>query len=67
MVEKTDIVIVGSTAPDVLKLIRAINKHGIQEFNIVGFLDDNPARHDCTFFEYPVLGSTDLLAASTPD
>src|SRR5438128_11475867 len=61
-----DIIIVGSTAPDVLKLIQAINRSTPGAFKIVGFLDDNEARHGGMFFGYPVLGPTALLATRYP-
>jgi sugar O-acyltransferase (sialic acid O-acetyltransferase NeuD family) len=62
-----DIIIIGSTAPDVLKLIHAMNKQTPGALNIIGFLDDNEVRHGCTFFGYPVLGPTALLATRYPD
>ena len=61
MLSTKEIVIVGSTAPDVVKLISAINRHGSEKFVVKGFLDDDVARHGMSFFGLPVLGSTQLL------
>lgn len=51
--------IVGATAPDVLKLVTAINNAGKDYLICEGFLDDDPAQLGRDFMGYPVLGTTD--------
>ncbi len=67
MSESKSIIIVGATAPEVVKLVHAIRASGKEDLRIEGFLDDDPARHGTSFAGYPVLGSTDLLTTTYRD
>jgi FlaA1/EpsC-like NDP-sugar epimerase len=55
-------VIVGATAPEIVKLIEAINSAEKHQYEIEGFLDDNPERAGQMFMGYSVLGATTLLS-----
>jgi len=59
---RTQIVIVGATAPEIIKLLEAINKAGVDEYEVLGFVDDDQNKHGQFLFNYPVLGGTALLA-----
>jgi sugar O-acyltransferase (sialic acid O-acetyltransferase NeuD family) len=54
------IVIVGATAPEIVKLIEAVNERA-SSYEIVGFLDDDKVKHGQMFFDHKILGGTDLL------
>ncbi len=60
-------VIVGATAPEIVKLIEAINSTEKHPYRIEGFLDDNPERAGATFMGYSVLGPTALLSGPYRD
>lgn len=60
-------IIVGASAPDVIKLIEAINRAGTEDIRIEGFLDDDARKHGTSFMNYPVLGSVDLLNSKLRD
>jgi sugar O-acyltransferase (sialic acid O-acetyltransferase NeuD family) len=49
----------GLVAVDILRAARAA--HGSPEFDVVGVLDDNPARTGASLLDVPVLGPTWLL------
>lgn len=55
------LVILGSTGPEILKLLAALKSRDEAAFEVMGFLDDNPDRHGAGFMGYPVLGGSDLL------
>jgi sugar O-acyltransferase (sialic acid O-acetyltransferase NeuD family) len=57
-----DIVVYGAggTSRDLLETLEAMNED-LTRWNIVGFIDDNPALAGETVFEYPVLGATAIL------
>jgi acetyltransferase EpsM len=55
------LVILGSTAPEIVKLLAALKSRDEADFEVMGFLDDNPDRHAAHFMGYPVLGGSDLL------
>jgi acetyltransferase EpsM len=57
-----ELVIAGATAPEIVKLIEAIDRSGAARYRIRGFLDDDPQRQGQTFMGYPVLGGLDLIA-----
>lgn len=56
-----NLVILGSTGPEIVKLIAALECRGQADFRMAGFLDDDSARHGAHFMGYPVLGGSDLL------
>jgi sugar O-acyltransferase (sialic acid O-acetyltransferase NeuD family) len=60
-------VVVGSTAPDVIKLIAAINRAGTDTIAVEGYVDDNPSRNGTVFMGYPVLGGSAELAGKLRD
>lgn len=55
------VVILGSTAPEIVKLMAARLATRRDEFELVGFLDDDSSRHGAMFMEYPILGDSELL------
>src|ERR1700691_3809576 len=55
------LVILGSTGPEIVKLLAALKSREPADFEVMGFLDDNPERHGAIFMGYPVLGGSDLL------
>ena len=55
------IVILGSTAPEIVKLIAARLARHRDELEIVGFLDDDSSRHGTVFMGYPILGDCELV------
>lgn len=55
------IVILGSTAPEIVKLLAARQARDPMEFELLGFLDDDPARHGMSLVGHKVLGSCALL------
>ena len=61
------IVILGSTGPEIVKLLAAIESRGLADFKVRGFLDDDPARHGAVFMGYPILGGSDLVGSESGD
>jgi sugar O-acyltransferase (sialic acid O-acetyltransferase NeuD family) len=61
------VVIFGSTGPEIVKLLDARRVMGKNDANILGFLDDNQARHGASFVGLPVLGGSDLLRSTYAD
>jgi sugar O-acyltransferase (sialic acid O-acetyltransferase NeuD family) len=55
-----DIIIIGAGNPDIIRLIEDINQHKMT-YNILGFLDIDPKKHDKQFFGYTILGDDCLL------
>jgi sugar O-acyltransferase (sialic acid O-acetyltransferase NeuD family) len=55
------LVVLGSTGPEIVKLLAALKSRELADFEVMGFLDDNPDRHGAHFMGYPVLGGSDLL------
>lgn len=58
---KKSLIIVGASAPEIIKLVDAINRSVTDSFDIVGFLDDDPAKHGAQFMGHRVLGPTTML------
>ena len=58
-----DIVVYGAggTSRDLMECIEAVNEDRTQ-WNILGFVDDNPALAGTAIFDYPVLGPAAILA-----
>ena len=61
------LIIVGAMAPEVVKLVDAINLAGTDRLDIIGFLDDDPAKHGTGFMGYRVLGATTELKDAYKD
>lgn len=59
-----EIVILGSTSPEIVNILLDIQESGRDEIQILGFLDDDPSRHGLTFFGLPVLGDSSLLTST---
>ena len=53
-------VVLGVGFPDIIQTIRDI-KNKNEDFNFLGFLDDNKKLHGIDIFGYPVLGPLDWL------
>jgi sugar O-acyltransferase (sialic acid O-acetyltransferase NeuD family) len=51
---------VGGTSRDLLECLEAVNEDR-RQWNILGFIDDNPALEGTAIFDYPVLGSAAVL------
>jgi sugar O-acyltransferase (sialic acid O-acetyltransferase NeuD family) len=62
-----ELLILGSTGPEIVKLLAAIESRGQADFQIVGFLDDDPGRYGARFMGYPVLGGSELLQSEFAD
>ncbi|MGP8271109.1 MAG: acetyltransferase [Terracidiphilus sp.] len=58
------VVILGSTGPEILKLLDARKAMGKNDVNLLGFLDDDRMRHGATFMGLQVLGGSDLLQST---
>jgi len=50
----------GGTSRDLMECLEAVNEDR-RQWNILGFIDDNPALAGTTVFDYPVLGSAAIL------
>ena len=61
------VVILGSTGPEIVKLLDARRAMGKDDAQLLGFLDDDPARHGAMFMGLPVLGGSDLLRSTYAD
>jgi sugar O-acyltransferase (sialic acid O-acetyltransferase NeuD family) len=61
------VVILGSTAPEIVKLLDARKSAGKSDIELIGFLDDSPARHGAYFMGLPVLGGSELLRTTYAD
>jgi sugar O-acyltransferase (sialic acid O-acetyltransferase NeuD family) len=61
------IVILGSTAPEIVKLLDARRASCEKNLQVLGFLDDDRARHGETFVGLPVLGDSELLRGTYAD
>jgi len=61
------LVILGSTGPEIVKLLAALQGRGRTDFQTMGFLDDDPGRHGAIFMGYPVLGGSELLRSEFVD
>jgi sugar O-acyltransferase (sialic acid O-acetyltransferase NeuD family) len=55
---------VGGTSRDLLECIEAINEDR-RQWNVLGFIDDNPTLAGTAVFEYPVLGPAAILGQPT--
>jgi sugar O-acyltransferase (sialic acid O-acetyltransferase NeuD family) len=60
-----DIVVYGAggTSRDLMECLEAVNEDR-PRWNILGFVDDNPALAGTSIFDYPVLGSAAILTQS---
>ena len=56
-----ELAILGSTAPEIVKLLSARIHANPGELSVLGFLDDSPVRHGETFMGYKVLGGSQLI------
>lgn len=65
--QKLIIIGAGGFGREVLWLTREIIRSGAAAIDVVGFLDDNPARRDVTINGVPVLGGTDQVATYASD
>ncbi len=61
------LLILGSTGPEIVKLLKAVESRGQADFQILGFLDDDPGRHGASFMGYSVLGGSELLRSEFAD
>ncbi len=63
MASVNDIIVYGTggTSRDLLECIEAVNDDG-RRWNILGFIDDNPALAGTAVFDYPVLGPASILS-----
>jgi sugar O-acyltransferase (sialic acid O-acetyltransferase NeuD family) len=61
------VVILGSTGPEIVKLLDARRAMGNNDVDLLGFLDDDSARHGATFMGLPVLGGSDQLRSTYAD
>jgi UDP-perosamine 4-acetyltransferase len=55
------LVIVGSTAPEIVKLLEARGNAVGERIEVAGFLDDDSKRHGSSFMNLPILGGSDML------
>ncbi len=61
------LLIVGATAPDVVKIISAVNRAGREQILIEGFVDDDSSKTGKEFMGYPIVGTTEILKNACPD
>ncbi len=61
------VVILGSTGPEIVKLLDARKAMGKNDVNLLGFLDDDRARHGAAFMGLPILGGSELLQSTYAD
>lgn len=61
------IVILGSTGSEIVKLMDARKATDKNDVDLLGFLDDDQARHGATFMGLPVFGGSDLLRSTYAD
>jgi len=61
------VVILGSTAPEIVKLLDAQIASVKEDLQVLGFLDDDKARHGALFVGKPVLGGSELLRSTYAD
>ncbi|MGA3264651.1 MAG: NeuD/PglB/VioB family sugar acetyltransferase [Terracidiphilus sp.] len=61
------VVILGSTGSEIVKLLDARRVMGKNDIHLLGFLDDNQARHGSSFMGLPVLGGSELLRSTYAD
>ena len=57
----TELVIIGATNPETVRLIEQINDDK-PTWRIIGFVDDDPAKAHTSVWGFPVLGPLELLA-----
>jgi sugar O-acyltransferase (sialic acid O-acetyltransferase NeuD family) len=57
----TELVIIGATNPETVRLIEQINDSK-PTWHIIGFVDDDPAKANTSVWGFPVLGPLELLA-----
>ncbi len=62
-----DVLVLGSTGPEIVKLLDAVKKAGKSDIHLLGFLDDNPSRCGELFMGLPVLGGSELLRTTYLD
>jgi sugar O-acyltransferase (sialic acid O-acetyltransferase NeuD family) len=62
-----NVVILGATAPEIVKLLDARKALGEKDVEVLGFLDDNKACHGTVFTGLPVLGGCELLGSTYAD
>jgi FlaA1/EpsC-like NDP-sugar epimerase len=57
----TELVIIGATNPETVRLIEQINEYK-PTWHIIGFMDDDPAKAHTSILGFPVLEPLELLA-----
>lgn len=57
---KKNLIIYGASAPDVLKIVEAINKKE-PTWNLTGFIDDTPDKPENEFYGHIILGGSDKI------
>lgn len=55
------LLVLGANNPETVRVVAAINGSA-PVFDLVGFLDNDPAKHGTTFWGHPVLGPSPLVA-----
>ncbi len=61
------VVILGSTGQEIVKLLDARRASCEKDLKVLGFLDDDKARHGALFVGLPVLGGSELLGTTYAD
>jgi sugar O-acyltransferase (sialic acid O-acetyltransferase NeuD family) len=61
------VIILGSTGPEIVKLLDARRLMGNNDVQLIGFLDDDQERHGASFAGQPILGGSDLLRSTYAD
>ena len=57
----TELVIIGATNPETVRLIEQINEYK-PTWHIIGFMDGDPAKANASILGFPMLGPLELLA-----
>ena len=61
--ESKQLILFGATGPEIVKLLGAVRASRADQFEILGFVDDNPKTHGKSLVGLPILGGSDLLAS----
>ena len=55
------LLVFGANNPETVRVAQAVNDHELT-FELVGFLDNDPAKHGTEFWGFPVVGGCEMVA-----
>jgi sugar O-acyltransferase (sialic acid O-acetyltransferase NeuD family) len=59
-------VLIGASNPHSIRIFREIKKN-VPDIELVGFIDNDPLKIGSTFFDYPVIGGTNIVSSLDHD